>query len=316
MRGLARTVLLLHLGLGLLLLIACSSPEDSSQTDSTNVDEAGEPTAAELDNTPQPTNLPTPGPTQQPTSDAAVKSDLAETSAYAEILSYMPSFYADMHIPTTFGPPLFLLDVEQIRHDLGIGPITGSSDYQEKTGLVIALNEKTQGLSAAFPSIFFPTTSNSFEEWGWDFTDVDSVLNLRGDGLTIMSGDFSRPTIMQNLGEEGVELPGLGPFLLYRIDETGMILAVKPDTMIVSTNPSAFAQDDPDMREEFVRMMIETNLTGAGLENHPVIKQLLSEISESWGILLSPSPDLVEWSNQLAGPLETLGDRKLPDAVL
>jgi hypothetical protein len=70
------------------------------------------------------------------------------------------------------------------------------------------------------------------------------------------------------------------------------------------------------MREEFVRMMIETNLTGAGLENHPVIKQLLAEISESWGILLSPSPDLVEWSNQLAGPFETQGDRKLPDAVL
>lgn len=310
----------MFLGVGILLLAACSGRQGDVTTESATPEAetgpaASSPTALATD-TPQPTESPASSPTPQPPPTAEASAATAVEPAYTELLSYMPAFYADLHLPIAFGPPLYLLDVSHMRNDLGIGPITGASDYKEKLELVIALNENTQGLST-FPMYFFPTTSVSFEEWGWDFSDVDAVLCLRGDGLTIMTGDFSGPEVMKNLKDKGEELPSLAPFSLFRIADGKVIVAVKPDTLIVSVNPVPLIQDDPvEFREEFVRMTIETNLSGMGLEDHPVIRQLLAEIPGSWGAIISPSPDMVGWENQLWDPLEADSDFKLPDVVI
>jgi hypothetical protein len=36
---------------------------------------------------------------------------------FSTLLSYVPYFFADMHAPALFGPPLYLLDVERMRND-------------------------------------------------------------------------------------------------------------------------------------------------------------------------------------------------------
>lgn len=144
-----------------LFLAACSSPNEDLVSDSEVRALTGE----------QPLG-------GKSTPEAATTSRAAQYAAadhidgfdhpFAELLSFVPASFADVHLPATFGPVLYLLNVEQMRNDLGISPVIGSSDYQQKVDLAIALGEATQGLSI-YPSNVFPTTSDSFDEWGVGF---------------------------------------------------------------------------------------------------------------------------------------------------
>jgi hypothetical protein len=292
MRGLIGKVAFLFCVVSCLLLVACTNPQDKDTAKgetATRVEEAAE-EGTFTPEVPQSTSMPSLDP-------------------FNSLLSYVPAIFADLHVPASFGSPLYLLDVARMRNDLGIGPVTGSSDYQEKLDLIIALGEAKQGLSI-YPSYVFPKAANSFDAWGWDFADVDSILHLLGDGLTILTGDFSRSEVLQNLEDKGEDLPDLGLFSLYRIKDGNAIVAVKPDVLIVAANPYPSPQDEVgDLLESTVRFIIQTNLDSAGIDVHPVVNQLLTELPESWGILLAPSPDVIAWEAQ---PFEI----PLPDTII
>lgn len=165
--------------------------------------------------------------------------------------------------------------------------------------------------------MFFLLLQIALMSGGWDFADVDSILNSRGDGLTILKGDFSRSHVLQKLEDNSEKLPGLSPFSMYRVNDGKAIVAITPDTLIVASIPYPFTQNDAaGLLEDMVRIMIQTNLDSTGIEDHPGVSQLMAEMPESWGVLLAPSPDTVEYIRQRGDPFEFEGEIELPDGVI
>jgi hypothetical protein len=297
MRGLARSVIVLCLGIGFSLLAACSSQQDSAPPDSVVTAEVEtEPTATSFaavnESTPLPTATQAPSATPEPSPTNEASSGLDETSPYAELLSFVPSRFVDMHLPVSFGPAIYLLDLDQVRADLGIGSINGASDYREKLDLVIALGEASQGLPI-YPETVFPIGSSAFDEWGWDFADVNTALHLPDFGATVLSGDFSRQEVIQKLEQNGVRWPdpNISDFSIYSVQDDTAAVAMKPDTLIVVKGDIS-AEPIYD-KNDVIATLIVTDFEFSGIGEHPVVDELLTELSDYWGVVLTASPDVV-----------------------
>jgi hypothetical protein len=238
------------------------------------------------------TQAPSPTPESSPAAEAL--STPAESPAYAEVLSFVPSGYAGLHLPVSFGPAIYMLDLNQIRADLGIGSITGASDYKDKLDLVIALGEASQGLPI-YPETVFPISSSASDEWGWDFADVSAALHLPDFGATVLSGDFSRPGVIQKLEQNGERWPDptISDFSIYSIQDGAVAVAMMPDTLVIVKDEIS-AEPTYD-KNDVIATLIVTNFESSGIGELPVVDELLRELSDCWGIVLTASPDVVAY---------------------
>jgi hypothetical protein len=75
------------------------------------------------------------------------------------------------------------------------------------------------------------------------------------------------------------------------------IVAVKPDILIVVKD--ILSARPTFEKENIIETIIGVGRESGGIEEHPVVNQLLAELSASWGIVMTSSPDIVAYNTGL-----------------
>jgi hypothetical protein len=209
---------------------------------------------------PEPTVTPSPTP-------AASSAD-----GWRELLSYLSPEWLNTHsTESPLGSVLYLADIAQLRADLKLPPFTGEDDRKAKLPLIAKL-------PTMMPDV---ASSGYFKQWGWDIADVQQTAYIWDDFTRLFRGDFARPEIKQRLLDQGYTESQLGEFTIFtkagpRVDQ----YAWKPDTIIISD------------QESKLKSLIQRKLDGrAGLDQHPVVAQILQHSGGSWGGVMATAGD-------------------------
>lgn len=200
-------------------------------------------------------------------------------SAFQTTLRVVPQTWAKTHAPVPIGPLVVFVDLARMRTDLELPPITGESSREEKQILLRSLN--TQGLQ--FSALPVGLGDEAFQEWGWDLADIDQALYLADIEASIFWGNFSRPQVPDRLVQKGYTRGASGDFATFTSETMRLQLAWKPDMLIAC----------PRYEETDVLAWLMELATGQqpGLDTYPAAIATMEQIGDSWGVLLSPSPD-------------------------
>ena len=256
-----------HLFLLMALLLFVTACQTDPQLPATSV-----PTLTAATDTPQPTITPTPG--------------VSSTEGWRELLSYVSPEWVNIHsTESPIGSVLYLADVAQLRADLKLPPVTGADDRKAKLPLITKLT----GVISEIDS------SGHFKQRGWDIADVQQIAYFWDDYTQLLRGNFARPEIRQRLLDQGYTESQLGEFAIFtkegpRVDQ----YAWKPDTIIIS----------PD--ESILKSLIQRKMDGReGLDQHPVVAQMLQRLEGAWGALLTTAGS-AEVMQRYLGNLSTI----------
>ncbi len=231
-----------------------------------------------------------------------VQEETKSGSHLRAMLAYLPSTWADFNLPVPFGPAIHFVDIQQLREDMDIGPITGTSDAADKRALSIQLGLNIQGI-AYLPQAIQPVASSTYGEWGWDIADVHQILYLPDLATAIYKGDFGRPDIRSQLQEKGYTAGTLHEFALYTSTEDSLAFALTTDILIFGV------LRDVQEIASFI------SIGDPGLDTHPAVQMVLSHLDGVWGAILAPSPDLIGYSNQVGQQMEELMDEAMREVL-
>ena len=216
------------------------------------------------------------------------------TQRFDDLLAFLPATWADMHLPVQFGPTIYLLDIVQMREDLQIEPITGADSRQDKLDLILGMN--TQGFLLSPTNAIDPKSGGMFLEWGWDIADVEQMMSLPDFQTSVYLGSFERTEIRERLLAKDYDSIVLEEYDYYTKEGELLEFAIKSDTLIMSTWEE----------ESFIKAMLDLEPIASGLETHTAVAAILPELSEMWGVALSPSPDVMATFDSFAETLQTL----------
>ncbi len=209
------------------------------------------------------------------------------------LLSYVSPEWANDHTGDVLAGEIVLLDIARMRHDLNIGPITGTDNRKAKLPLISGIN--MQGYGADYMD------ADYFKQWGWDMADVDQQLLFLDDGTLILLGHFDRPAIKERLAAQGYQARPLGDFTIYTKDAPrASQFALKADTLIISPKTSV------------VESLIERKgAARPGLDQHPAIAAFLPHLDDIWGVVFAPRGDVAAYSRLLEA-LSTMPEASVP----
>ncbi len=196
------------------------------------------------------------------------------SDGFKELMAYVPSEWADEHPYAAMSPGILLLDLARMSADLGLPPMTGADDRKIKLDLITGMTD--QNLLRC-PGVW--TDNDAFENWGWDIADIDQVLCDLGTTTAVFFGDFGRPEIEERLIGMGYRTQKEDQFTIFAGDGDMLNFAVKPDTLIVSSD-----------RSELERLIGQKEHQRHSVYEHPAVTELLSSLTQdAWGIWIAPS---------------------------
>lgn len=273
--------LIAHLSLAALLLIACDALTPPAATPTTGPTVA--PTAPPTE--PPPTATPEPTPTVVPTATAV------PSGALKTLLGYIPPLWADFHPDRLQGirDALHFVDVARMREEMGLPPVRGEDSRQAKLEVITKLNPQ----AAIGAADLHPESGSTFEQWGWDIADIDQSLFFPASGVSILLGNFGRPQIRERLLQKGYDERAVGEFTIYTSDGTPREIALKPDTLMISSRLSIL--------ENHIRWKMASL---PGLDSHASVAPLMKYLQDTWGAILAASGTPEAYSEELRLPAE------------
>jgi hypothetical protein len=203
------------------------------------------------------------------------------------VWAYIPEDLESLGDAVGIGPRFHFVNIAKVREDLGIPPITGTNNRQEKLDLIVGLD--AQGLEM-FPDEIDPSNGSAFDMWGWDIADIQQLLYLPDLQTAVIFGGFEREQIREHLLEKEYTSSEAGSFTLYTNPNSEIQFALKNDTILVSSSAES----------NLLETLIQTfDMKMPSLSADPAVQALLAQQDEIWGAFLMPSNNLAQFTNDL-----------------